>query len=272
MPVSKHLYPQLKKDYLCRLMIPESKQESSATCSTHSENDASITYSVLLVDDEQEQRIRWSKVLNDNNCTVQTAENGESALHLASEMRFDCVVLDVKLGEQSGFELCNVLAEASSAPVVFLSSLDDGDSQAQGFLSGGIDYITKDSSDRLFWLKIETRIKMARAGKAEVCDGGLRLDLKNRKVYFLSQEISLNPIEFDLLFLLIQNPSTVFTPARLYKVICGAKQLDGGQSVQLHLYRLNRKLTDACPQHSFITTVWGSGYQYSPMSIINSAT
>lgn len=265
-PVSRHLYPQLKRDYLCLFMDPETKQELPADASIPIEASASGKFSILLVDDEEEQRLHWSAVLKEHGCTVQTAETSERALQFAGQGQFDCIVLDVRLGTQSGFDLCSRLIAQSGAPVVFLSSLDDGESQAQGFLSGGIDYITKNASDTLFWLKIEARIKMAQAGRAELCDGSLRLDLKSRKAYLLKQEVALTAVEFDLLFFLVQNAGVVFTPARIYEVIWGTRQWDGGQGVQMHLSMLGRKLTSIYPGHNFIETVWGEGYHYVPMS------
>lgn len=264
-PVSKHLYPQLKKDYLCHLMDPEAKTEVPAFSQPPSADSPQHEYSVLLVDDEIEQRQRFSGVLMEHGCMVQTAYNSETALELAGLGHFDCVVLDVKLGEENGFDFCALLTEQTGAPVVFLSSLDDIESQKQGFLSGGIDYITKDASNELFWLKIEARIKMARAAKAELCDGWLRLDLKRRKALLRNCEVPLTAVEFDLLSLLMQNPGTIFTPAHLYESIWGAKQWDGGQGVQLHLSVLRRKLDGICPRHSFIETVWGKGYCFVSM-------
>lgn len=264
-PVSKHLYPQLKKDYLCHLMDPEAKTEPPSACSKPFAVSPQHDYSVLLVDDEEEQRQRFGEVLTGHGCIVQTTHSAEAALLLAGQGRFDCVVLDVKLGEENGFDFCAALTESTGAPVVFLSSLDDCDSQTKGFLSGGIDYITKDASDGLFWLKIEARIKMARAAKAELYDGWLRLDLKRRKAFLLSQEVSLTAVEFDLLCLLMQNPGTIFTPVRLYEAIWGGRQWDGGQGVQLHLSMLRRKLDGICPRHSFIETVWGKGYCFVSM-------
>ncbi|MEG0377876.1 MAG: response regulator, partial [Eubacterium sp.] len=174
-PVSRSLYPQFKKAYLCRLMDPEAKEET-VTFPAAVVNTASCqpdACSILLVDDEPEACLRFVNVLTAHGCTVQTAQNSETALELATQSRFDAVVLDVKLGAECGFDLCAALMEQTGAPVIFLSILDDSESQTRGFLSGGIDYITKDTTDTLFWLKIESRIKMAKAAKAELTDGSL---------------------------------------------------------------------------------------------------
>lgn len=262
-PVSRHLFPQLKKDYLCRLMDPEVDTKISDNTLLIEEPGSKEKHSILLVDDEEDQRIYWAQILVENNCRVQTADSGESALYLASQGYFDCVVLDVRLGQDTGFNLCTMLRERTGAPVVFLSSLSDTENQSQGFISGGIDYITKDTSSKLFWLKIETRIKMAQTVKSQLCSGSLRLDLKNRKVFLKESELTLTTVEFDLLCHLIENPDTVYSPARLYGMVWGTQQLDDGQTIQLHLSQLQRKLESVYPQHRFIETVWGKGYCFA---------
>lgn len=265
-PVSRHLYPQLKKDYLCRLMEPEVKEIPPVTptkCATASNGNG---YSVLLVDDEAEQRLHWSEVLIQHGCTVETAHNGETALALSALGRFDCVILDVKLGAERGFDLCADIGNNAGAPVIFLSSLDDSDHQIQGFLSGGIDYISKGASDALFWLKVETRIKITKAGKSDLNNGDLHLNLKLRKTFWKNQEIRLTTVEFDLLCFLMAHPETVYAPTHLYEEIWGAKQQRDSPSVQLHLSQLRRKLDTACQIHSFIETVWGEGYRFVPLT------
>lgn len=166
-PISKHLYAQFKKAYLCHMLDSETKTEGLESSHRVEKADAKVGYSVL--------------------------------------------------------------AEKTGAPVIFLSSLDDSESQTQGFLSGGIDYITKDSTDALFWLKIETRIKMSRAGKVELKSGELKMNLQQRKVFLAEQEVNLTVVEFELLSLMMQNPNVVFAPTRLYEVIWGEKQWEGGQ-------------------------------------------
>lgn len=262
-PVSKHLYPQIKKDWLCGLMDPAVTPDGGGAASTAADN-ARRGNSILLVDDSEEDRRRFAQLLENKGCRVQTADSGEAALDAAACGQFDCVVLDVQLGEARGFDLCQDLREATDAPVIYLSTLSDSDSQLQGFLSGGIDYITKDTASELFWLKVETRIAMARASHAELSMSGLRLDLKHRRVFWQQREVFLTTVEFDLLCLLMRTPGVVYTPSRLYELVWGTKQSSDGQLVQLHMSGLWRKLENACPGQGFIETVWGTGYRFSP--------
>ncbi len=259
-PVSKQLYPQLKKDFLGSLMLPEAQILSmEKKCP---DVRSSPGYVILLVDDEEQERFRWSQVLLKNGCTVRTADHAASALTLAEQERFDCVVLDVNLGAASGFDLCDKLQRLTGAPVLYLSSLSDSDHQTKGFLTGGTDYITKDVTPQLFWLKVESRIKTAGALRSELSSGSLHLDLKERRAFLTGQFLPLTTVEFDLLHLLMQNKGTTYSPNKLYELIWGSRQWDDGHTVQLHLSQLCRKLEGASTGHRFIESVWGEGYRF----------
>ena len=174
------------------------------------------------------------------------------------------MLLDVSLPGEDGFSLCQRLREQTGAPVIFLSCRTDADSQVRGFSSGGVDYITKDSPADLFWAKVETRIRLARSGRTQLSFAPLLLDLSRRKATLDGEELILTPTEFDLLWLLAEHTPKVYTPEELYHAVWGSRQWDGGQTVQVHMSRLRRKLEKAYSRHYFLETVWGQGYLFVP--------
>lgn len=263
-PVSRNLYAGLKQAYADGMRVMSASLPVYQNQVHHTDENIQPLYTILLVDDEETERLRWSKVLTGKGCIVLTADCSETALSLAREKNFDCVVLDVQLGNRSGFDLCEALSELTGAPVVYLSVLSDSENQMRGFVTGGVDYITKDTSNELFWAKVETRMKMTRTVTSQLCSGDLRLDLKLRKAFFQEQELLLTTVEFDILYLLIQNEGIVYEPTRLYELIWGVRQPDDGHTVSLHLSQLCRKLDRVSPDHSFIEISWGTGYRFVP--------
>lgn len=270
-PVSRSLYTQVKERYLRHLFLakqqvdapeqPPSDQPSSAQAEPEQPGGA---YRILLVDDEPDALAHWTNILHKKGCIVDCAESGYAAKKLSERERYDCVLLDVKLPGESGFDLCDVLREAASAPVVFLSALCDSDNQLRGYRAGGVDYITKDTPPELFWAKVETRIGISRAGRTQLCFGPLVLDLFLRRVTVEGRELVLTPTEFDLLWLLAEHAEQVYKPDALYQTVWGGERWDDGQTVQVHMSRLRRKLEKAYPSHFFIETVWGEGYRFAP--------
>lgn len=222
---------------------------------------------ILLVDDEPAQRTYWADILRAHGCIVRLAGNGADALKLADqEEPCDCILLDVMLPDEDGFSVCEKLRKLTAAPILFLSCVTESDKQVEGFTAGGIDYITKNTSAELFWVKVETRIKLAMSERTAFSYGPLYLDLTNRKVTVDGKELLLTPVEFDILWRLSEHTGHIFTPEEIFRMIWGGQPQDGGQTVQMHMSRLRRKLEKACAEHHFIETVWGQGYRFVPMN------
>lgn len=219
---------------------------------------------ILLVDDDLSDRTIWADILQSHGCIVQLADNGADALQLAMDSSFDCVLLDVMIPGEDGFSICERFHELMDTPVIFLSCLTESDKQVEGFAAGGIDYITKDTSAELFWAKVETHIRLTKSERTQLHFGPLLLDLARRRVLIDEKELSLTPIEFDILSRLSENAGHIFTPEEIYGMIWGGQPWDGGQTVQMHMSRLRRKLEKAWEGHHFIEAVWGQGYRFVP--------
>lgn len=219
---------------------------------------------ILLVDDEPADRAVWAGILQSHGCMVQTADNGADGLRLAADGAFDCVLLDVMIPGEDGFSVCERFRKSTDTPVIFLSCLTEPDKQVEGFAAGGIDYITKDTPAELFWAKVEARIRLAMSERTQLRFGPLLLDLEKRRVLMDGKELFLTPVEFDILYRLSERSGHVFTPEEIYGMIWGGQPWDGGETVQMHMSRLRRKLEKAWGGHHFIEAVWGQGYRFVP--------
>ena len=258
-PVSRHRRSQVQNAYMHFLHRCETEDSAAyrAGCSDGS-------WRILLVDDNPADCIVWAEILQSHGCIVQTAESGEDALRLAAACPFDCVLLDVMIPGEDGFAVCERIRKSREVPIIFLSCLTEPDKQVEGFAAGGIDYITKDTSAELFWAKVETRIRLAKSERTQLHYGPLLLDLTKRRVLMNQKELCLTPVEFDILCRLSERAGHIFTPEEIYGMIWSGQPWDGGQSVQMHMSRLRRKLEKAWEGHRFIESVWGQGYRFVP--------
>lgn len=220
------------------------------------------SWRILLVDDDPADRTFWANVLQLHGCVVQTAGNGAEALKSVSNASYDCVLLDVMIPGEDGFAVCEKLRKIMSAPVIFLSSLTESDKQLEGFSAGGIDYITKNTPSDLFWAKVETRLRLSASNRTQLCFGSLLIDLTQRKVLIGREELSLSPIEFDILLRFAERPGHIFTPEEISGGIWIGQPWDEEQAVHMHVSKLRRKLEKASEKHSFIEAVWGQGYRF----------
>lgn len=261
-PISRKRRSQIQDAYI-RFLHQVGTGDSASTSDKPERSDG--PWRILLVDDDPAERSVWADILQSHGCIVQLADNGEDALRLAADSPYDCVLLDVMIPGEDGFSVCKRFHKLTDTPVIFLSCLTEPDKQLEGFAVGGIDYITKDTPAELFWAKVETRIRLVMSERTQLRYGPLLLDLARRRVLIDEQELSLTPIEFDILCRLSERAGHVFTPEEIYDMIWGGQPWDGGQLVQMHMSRLRRKLEKAWDGHRYIETVWGQGYRFVPV-------
>lgn len=257
-PVSRQRRSQLQNAY-----IHFQQQSGNVVSEKTSQSDS--PWRILLVDDDAAGCTVWTDILQSHGCIVQMADNGETALQLLERAPCDCVLLDVMIPGEDGFSICEKVHKRMDIPVIFLSCLTEPDKQVEGFAAGGIDYITKNTPAELFWTKVETRIRLAKSERTQLRYGPLLLDLAKRRVLIDGKDLSLTPVEFDILCRLSDQSRQIFTPEEIFDMIWKNQPWDGGQLVQMHMSRLRRKLEKAWSEHRFIETIWGQGYRFVPV-------
>lgn len=139
-------------------------------------------YRLLAVDDEPEIQRTNRRYLEARGYRIDTAACGKEALALLKRYNYDGILLDVMLPDVNGFVLCKTVRELTSAPILFLSCMDDEESRIRGRMAGGDDYITKPCSLK----DLEARVYAQIRQKAEVSkniynEGGMDHDKKQKK-------------------------------------------------------------------------------------------
>ncbi len=120
---------------------------------------------ILIVDDSPENLKLLAKILTENNFQVRGSNSGRYALKSIEKKIPDLILLDIKMPEMDGYEVCSHLKENSSAadiPVIFISGLKDSESKIKGFEAGGVDYITKPFQAQEILARVRTHLSMSR--------------------------------------------------------------------------------------------------------------
>ena len=223
---------------------------------------------VLVVDDEKliVKGIRFS--LEQDGMEVTCAYDGEEALHLAQENKFDMILLDIMLPKMDGFEVCQAIREFSNMPIVMLTAKGDDMDKILGLEYGADDYITKPFNN----LEVKARIKaiMRRTAASEpkeenskvIESGDLKLDCESRRLFVQGREINLTAKEFDLLELLVMNPNKVYSRENLLNLVWGYEYPGDVRTVDVHVRRLREKIEPNPSEPKYVHTKWGVGYFY----------
>lgn len=218
-------------------------------------------FNILVVDDDKNTRKLMRAVLERENYTVFTAEDGADALGKIESNHIDLVVLDIMMPKIDGYEFTKIIRESDdSLPILMVSAKQLPDDRKKGFLVGTDDYMTKPIDEEEMLLRIKAllrRAKIVSERKIEVGDVVLNYDTLTVTGHGEEQELPLK--EFMLLYKLLSYPGKIFTRIQLMDEIWGMDSDSGWETVTVHIGRL-RKRFEGWEEFS-IESVRGLGYK-----------
>ncbi len=223
---------------------------------------------VLVVDDEKMivKGLKFS--LEQDGMEVDCAYDGEEALEKAKSEEFDIILLDIMLPKLDGMQVCQMIREFSSVPIIMLTAKGDDMDKILGLEYGADDYITKPFNI----LEVKARIKaiLRRNVKKEAAPKNsniisirdMKLDCDSRSLFINDKEINLTAKEFDLLELMVKNPNKVYSRESLLNIVWGYDYPGDARTVDVHVRRLRGKIEDNPSEPKYVHTKWGMGYYY----------
>ena len=218
-------------------------------------------FRILVVDDDKNTRLLLKAVLEAENYTVFTADNGESALDMMDREHIDLVVLDIMMPKMDGYEFTKILREnQSTLPILMVSAKHLPEDKHRGFIVGTDDYMTKPIDEEEMLLRIKALLRRAQiASERKMTIGEVVLDYDALTVTRNDETQELPQKEFLLLYKLLSYPGKIFTRIQLMDEIWGADSDTGWETVTVHIGRL-RKRFEGWPEFE-IVSVRGLGYK-----------
>ena len=200
-------------------------------------------------------------VLEAENYTVFTAENGEDALSVMDANHIDLVVLDIMMPKMDGYTFTKALRESNNnLPILMVSAKQLPSDKKHGFLVGTDDYMTKPIDEEEMLWRIKALLRRARiASERRIVVGNVILDYDSLTVSRNGEVQELPQKEFMLLYKLLSYPGKIFTRIQLMDEIWGMESDTGWETVTVHIGRL-RKRFEGWPEFE-IVSVRGLGYK-----------
>ena len=219
---------------------------------------------ILIVEDEPSQMELLSFNLNAEGYDVLKAEDGEKGLLLFKENNIDLVLLDWMLPNISGLEVCRQMRrskDSSDCHLIMLTARGEEEDKIRGLDMGADDYIVKPYSIKELLARVRSGIRIRTKTKSHglLTYGKIEMDINNRSVLIDKKSISIGPIEFKLLQILIQSPKQVFSRMQLLEKIWQNNLEVETRTVDVHIGRL-RKAIRYVSNAEIIKTVRGFGY------------
>ncbi|AIQ12434.1 response regulator transcription factor [Paenibacillus durus] len=224
---------------------------------------------VLIADDDKDIRDLLKKYLERELYTVVTAVDGQEALQLFNQHKYNLIILDLMMPRMDGLETCRRLRNKSNVPILMLTAKDHETDKIVGLGVGADDYITKPFSINEVVARIKALMRRFLVLGSENSTSselikfkGLTMNMKTYTVEIDGMEIAFTAKEIELLKFLMSNPGRVFTKAQLFRNVWDNGLLDDDNTVMVYIRKLRKKIESDPSDPQFIKTVWGIGYKF----------
>ena len=217
---------------------------------------------VLVVDDDAALSEMLTIVLRNEGFDSRVVTTGDHAMAAFHEYRPDLVLLDLMLPGKDGIDVCKEIRAESGVPIVMLTAKGDTVDVVVGLESGADDYVVKPFKPKELVARIRARVRrFDEPGPESLTIGDLSIDVAGHTVTRGDREISLTPLEFDLLVCLARKPWQVFTREVLLEQVWGYRHAADTRLVNVHVQRLRSKVEHDPENPEIVVTVRGVGYK-----------
>ena len=222
---------------------------------------------LLFIEDDRDIRAALRLALEDEGYKVLESPDGQSGLKSFASETVDLVLLDLRLPDMSGFDVCRELRSKSLVPIIMVTAQTDTHDLVAGLEAGADDYVTKPVVAKELAARIRAALRRttllstssASIDRFTVRDVEMRSDqgivLKGRV------ELPLTKTEYRLLHIFMENANKVLSRDQLLELVWGYEYLGDSRLVDAHIRRLRLKIEDIPDEPKIIATVRGMGYR-----------
>jgi two-component system KDP operon response regulator KdpE len=221
---------------------------------------------ILIVDDEPSILATMAPLLRSRGYEVSTATTGKACLESVERSEPDIIILDLGLPDLDGADVCRLLRDGRSMPIIVLSARGAESDKVGALDAGADDYVTKPFGTEELLARIRVALRRSEAAPSiagPIVRGDLVIDRDRRSVSRGTEKIRLTPKEFDLLLFLAQHPGRVLTHRTILKAIWGVRAVDQPEHLRVLLGSLRRKIEPDASRPRYIVTEPWVGYRFA---------
>jgi DNA-binding response OmpR family regulator len=220
---------------------------------------------ILVVDDKASVRQLLQEYLTEQGFRVLTAVDGQSALYEARRDQPDLILLDIMMPKMDGYQFLRLYRQERQTPVIIITAREEETDAVLGLELGADDYIIKPFRMRELVARIKAILRRA-GGNPEQMEslrvGEVVLDQSTHSVKVREQEVTLTPIEFDLLAVMMRSPGQVFTRTQLIDHLLNSDFTGLDRTLNVHIRNLRTKIEKDPHNPHYVETVFGVGYRF----------
>ena len=222
-----------------------------------------MTYDCLIVDDETALSESTCEYFNMFDVKTAWVATPQACKDFFTENTAGLILLDINLGDESGFDLCKHLRKTTDIPILFISARTSDDDMLLALNIGGDDYIQKPYSLSVLLAKVKAVLKRYQPAPTQdtFTLGNLHIDFAQGTVLVGGQKIELRAMEYKLLSYLAKNKNRTITKEEIFTKVW-EDSFVGDNTLNVHIRHLREKIEENPKDPKFIKTAWGTGYVF----------
>lgn len=227
-------------------------------------------HNILICDDDRDIVAALKIYLSGEGCALFEAYNGEEALDIVRKHDIHLILMDVMMPRLDGIAATAAIRRESNAPIILLTAKSESSDKVLGLNVGADDYVTKPFDPAEVLARVRSQLRRYTMLGAQVPSaqqqgvytvGGITLDENAKTVTVDGEGVTLTPLEFRILCLLIKSPGRIYSGAQIYELVWGEDSLGADTSVAVHIRHLRQKIEIDPSEPRYLKVVWGLGYK-----------
>ena len=225
---------------------------------------------ILICDDERDIVSALKIYLSSEGYTLFEAYTGREALEVVKKHDIHLILMDIMMPEMDGISATARLREECNVPIILLTAKSEDTDKVLGLNMGADDYITKPFNPMEVLARVRSQLRRYTSlGGMEqkpnrIVIGGIALDDDTKTVTVDGEPVSLTPIEYNILLLLMRHPGRVYSSAQIYEKVWNESAFGSEGAVAVHIRHLREKLEINPSEPRYLKVVWGLGYKMEP--------
>ena len=224
-------------------------------------------HTILICDDDRDIVSALDIYLTSEGYQTLRAYNGREALRAVEQNEVHLILMDVMMPELDGIRTTAKLREGSNIPIILLTAKSEDADKILGLNIGADDYITKPFNPLEVIARVKSQLRRytalggAEKGPGLITVGPIAMDDSAKQVTVDGEAVSLTPIEYNILRLLLSHPGQVFSSAQIYEQVWNDPAYGSDNTVAVHIRHLREKIEINPAEPRWLKVVWGLGYK-----------
>ena len=221
-------------------------------------------YQILIVEDEPKLSQSMSEYFSGIGYKTHIIDNGETVAEWVKENNPSLVLLDLMLPGKDGVAVCQEIRTFFQIPIIMVTAKSEEVDRLIGLEIGADDYVCKPFSLRELAARVKAVMRRHEYVPEATSGRGLSLEKAASTVRYQGKQVELTAIEYNIMEKLIRHPGRIFKRDELIDVAYTDGRIVNDRTVDSHMKKIRKKLSQVAPDQKFVHSIYGAGYKFEP--------